>query len=93
MKMENTAFVTKRGIRKPQLNSCTDNQGILETATMLSVGRLIPYFDAMIVYISAVVEPVNNTPPLEYLHISSIWSGLPDHELGVWRGSRVRECL
>lgn len=48
--MENISFVTKRGIiRKPQLNSCTDNQGILEKATQLSVGRLVPYFDATFV--------------------------------------------
>lgn len=50
LKIKNTGFVTKRGtIRKPQLNSSTDNQRILETTTVLSVGRLIPYFDAMIV--------------------------------------------
>lgn len=48
--MENTGFVTKRGIiRKPQLKSRTDNQGILEKATRLSVGRLVPCFDATVV--------------------------------------------
>lgn len=50
MKIKNTGFVTKRGtIRKPQLNSSTDNQRILEITTVLSLGRLIPYFDAMVV--------------------------------------------
>lgn len=48
--MENTGFVTKKVIIwKPQLNSCRDNQGILEMATILSAAPLIPYFDAIIV--------------------------------------------
>lgn len=48
--MENTGFVTKRVIIwKPLLNSCRDNQGILEMATILLAAPLIPYFDAMIV--------------------------------------------
>lgn len=80
--MENTGFVTKRGIiRKPQLKSRTDNQGILEKATRLSVGRLVPCFDATVVSTSAVIEPVNNTTTLEYLPMSNICSGRLDHEL------------